>query len=354
VTPIPPASGPPSGGEAPGGLARARRVTNVPVSRFFIRRRGMVAAYGIAVVLFTVGTIHSIGFAAPSNLRFLLFSAAVVGIVGFGQGLCILVGGIDLSLPYTMTGGAVLVARFASEHIALPVIILIIAGLGISVGLLNGFGIAFLSVPPIIMTLGTQGVLQGLLLLYTNGSGSAAAPGSLVHFANDEVLGLSLPIWIWFAVIAGATVFLAKTTVGRKLYVIGNNRRAARLAGIKVRRLLFVPYVVSALCGALAGVFLMAYTGGAYLSLGDPYLFESAAAVAVGGASILGGNGNYIGTVGGALALTLMVSLLTLLSVGQAWLNVGYGAILLAALIIAAPDLNILKVRPAGPDEGEE
>ena len=336
------------------GGASVRRAAKAPISAVLSRRRGLVAAYGIAVVLFTVGTIHSLGFAAPSNLRFLLFSAAVVGIVGFGQGLCILVGGIDLSLPYTMSGELVLAARFANEHITLPLIIFIIAGLGLAIGLLNGFGIAYLSVPPIIMTLGTQGVLQGLLLLYTNGSGSAAAPGSLVHFANDEVLGLSLPIWIWFGVIVGATVFLAKTTVGRKLYVIGNNRRAARLAGIKVRRLLFVPYTVSALCGALAGVFLMAYTGGAYLSLGDPYLFESAAAVAVGGASILGGNGNYIGTVGGALALTLMVSLLTLLSVGQAWLNVGYGAILLAALIIAAPNLNILRVRPAGPDEAEE
>jgi ribose transport system permease protein len=320
------------------------------VSRWIGRRRGVIGAYGIACVLFVIGTIHSLGFAAPSNLRFLLFSATVVGIVGFGQGLCILVGGIDLSLPYTMTGGAVLVGRFASEHMAFPLIVLIIVCLGIATGLLNGFGIAWLNIPPIIMTLGTQGVLQGLLLLYTDGSGSAAAPRSLVQFANDELLGLSIPVWIWFALIVAATIFLARTAPGRKLYVIGNNRQAARLAGFRVRQLLFLPYIVSALCGALAGVLLMAYTGGAYLSLGDPYLFESAAAVAVGGASILGGNGNYIGTVGGALALTLMVSLLTLLSVGQAWLNVGYGAILLLALIVAAPELKILRVR--SHDEG--
>ena len=104
-----------------------------------------------------------------------------------------------------------------------------------------------------------------------------------------------------------------------------------------MRATLVVPYIVSACCGACAGILLMAFNGGAYFTLGDPYLFATAAAVAVGGASILGGTGHYLGTIAGALTLTLMVSLLTLLDVGQAWLNISYGLILLFALLVATP-----------------
>jgi ribose transport system permease protein len=298
-----------------------------------------LAAFGIALLLFLVGAVHAADFAALSNLRVLLFFGMVTALVGLGQGLCILVGGIDLSLPYTMTGGAVLVGRLAGRGLPAIEIILIVFVLAVLAGLLNGWGVAFLKVPPIIMTLGTQGVLQGVLLLYTDGSGSAPAPQGLVNFVNSLFLGFPVPVWLWVGLIVVASLFLSRSTTGRKLYVIGNNITAAQLAGVRVRPVLVLPYVVSAVCGALAGILLMAYTGGAYLSLGDPYLFESAAVVAVGGASMLGGNGTYLGTVGGALVLTLMVSLLTLFSVGQAWLNIGYGAILLIALIIVAPPM---------------
>jgi ribose transport system permease protein len=133
------------------------------------------------------------------------------------------------------------------------------------------------------------------------------------------------------------SVVLSRGTLGRRLYAIGTNSSAGFLAGNNIRRTLVIPYIVSALCGVLSGILLMAFTGGAYFTLGDPYLFATAAAVAVGGASILGGSGHYLGTVAGALVLTLMVSLLTLLNVGQAWLNIAYGLILLGALLLATP-----------------
>lgn len=305
---------------------------------FARRHRSVLVAYGIVAVLFVVGTIHSSGYAGITNIRSLLIYGSTIGIAAFGQGVCILTGGIDLSIPWTMTGAAVLTAELANGRTGpLAGIFLLIAGLAIVVGLINGIGVAYANVPPIIMTLGTQGALQGLVLVYTNGGGSAVAPPALQQWITTNFLGLPKQAWIWLVIAIGATIMLNRGTLGRRLYAIGTNPTAAFLAGNNVRRTLVLPYVISALSGALAGILLMAFNGGAYFSLGDPYLFATAAAVAVGGASILGGSGTYVGTVAGALTLTLMVSLLTLFDVGQAWLNIAYGAILLLALLIAAP-----------------
>src|SRR5262249_18711858 len=195
--------------------------------------------------------------------------------------------------------------------------------------LVNGCGVASGGVPPIIMTLGMNGALQGLILVYTNGGGSAPAPPALQRWLTTNWLGIPKQVIIWGIIALIMSVVLTRGTLGRRLYAIGTNPSAAFLAGNNTRRTLVVPYVVSALCGVLAGILLMPFTGGAYFTLGDPYLFATAAAVAVGGASILGGSGHYLGTVAGALVLTLMVSLLTLLNVGQGWLNIAYGLILL-------------------------
>jgi ribose transport system permease protein len=300
-----------------------------------LRNRPILIAYGFALALFAAGTAHSVGFAAPSNVSSLLFFGMIIGFVGFGQGLCILVGGVDLSIPWTMTGGAVIVGK-SSGHIGVAVAAVL--GVALLAGLLNGLGVAYLDITPIIMTLGSGYIFQGLLLIYTNGSGSTSVPKEVTNFTSSSVAGIPTPVVIWLCLIVVGGLFMSKTSIGKQLYAIGSNRRAARLAGIEIRRVLLVPYVISALTGAIAGILLMSYTGGAYLSLGQPYLFASAAAVAVGGASILGGNGHYLGTVGGALVLTFLVALLTLLSVGQAWLNLAYGLILLAALLTSSPD----------------
>jgi ribose transport system permease protein len=307
-------------------------------AEFARRNRGILVAYGIVVMLFVAGTIHSIGYADPSNIRSLLIYGSTIGIAGAGQGLCILTGGIDLSIPWTMTGGAVLAAQLSHGQTSrLPQVFLLLAGLAIVVGLINGVGVAYGGVPPIIMTLGMNGALQGLVLVYTNGGGSAPAPPSLQHWVTTNWVGIPKQVLIWAVIAVVMSVVLSRGTLGRRLYAIGTNSSAGFLAGNNIRRTLVIPYIVSALCGVLSGILLMAFTGGAYFTLGDPYLFATAAAVAVGGASILGGSGHYLGTVAGALVLTLMVSLLTLLNVGQAWLNIAYGLILLGALLLATP-----------------
>lgn len=297
----------------------------------------ILTAYVVVAALLAAGTLYTSGFASGTQLRTYAVQASFIGLVGLGQTLCILTGGIDLSVPAVITGSAVVTSIISGGDVGKlgPVIALVLA-LAVCVGVVNGLGVAYANVPPIIMTLGMGGVVQGLMLVYTKGGISSFPPPQLARFVVGRTLGLPHLLWIWIGVIACGAVLLALTPFGRRLYAIGANRRAALIAGVNVRRMLVAPYVVSAVCAAGTGVLLMGYNGQAYLTMGDPYLFTSAAAVAVGGASILGGSGNYLGTVAGALVLTVLSALLIVFSLGAGWLLIAYGAVLLTAALLAS------------------
>jgi ribose transport system permease protein len=302
-----------------------------------LRRNSSIAlAFAIAGALFVAGTVQATGFASYSHSRTILITASFTGLVGLGQTFCILTGGIDLSIPATLAGSAVLTAFLAKGKASeLVWIIPLVVGIAIVVGLINGLGVAYAGVPPIIMTLGMNSAIQGLLLVYTHGGFASAPPHELVNFVNGDTLSLSTDLLIWLVVIAVATMVLSFSVFGRKLYAVGTNPTAAFLAGVNVRRILLVPYIVSAVGGALTGVLVLGFLGEAFVNIGDEYLFSSAVAVAVGGASILGGRGHYIGTVAGAIILTLIAANLQLLSLGTAALQISYGLILLGTVYIA-------------------
>jgi ribose transport system permease protein len=300
------------------------------------RNSSIVLAFALAGVLFVAGTIQTTGFASYEHTRTVLITASFVGLVGFGQTLCMLTGGIDLSIPSNLAGAAVLTAFLANGSSAgLIWIVPMVIGLGMVVGLVNGLGVAYAGVPPIIMTLGMNSAIQGLLLIYTNGGLASAAPPALVNFVDGNTLGLSTMLLIWIGVALVGSVLLSLTAFGRKLYAVGTNARAALLAGVRVRRVLVVPYVVSGASAALTGVLLLGFLGQAFVNMGDEYLFSSAVAVAVGGASILGGKGHYIGTVAGAIILTLIAANLNVLSLGESAIDISYGVILLATVYLA-------------------
>lgn len=316
----------------------ATRSAALPVGTDFLRRNSaIVLSYLIALVLFIVGTVHASGFASSGNIRTLLILASFIGIVGLGQTLCILTGGIDLSIPQVLTGAAVVSSQMANGNAGrMPEAIAAVVGLAVVVGLINGFGVAYIGIPPIIMTLGMNGALQGLMLVNTGGGFSYTPPRALVSFVLGDTFGVPTDILLWAIVALIGTILMSWTTLGRKLYAIGTNRTAAHLAGIHVKRALVIPYVISAVGAALTGLLVMGYYGQAYLGMGDQYLFGSAAAVAVGGASILGGEGHYIGTIAGSLILTLVGALLGLLGLSAAWLGISYGVILFATVFLAS------------------
>lgn len=308
----------------------------VPVFRRLASNRSILFAYTGAIALFVLTSAFSSGFASANHVRILLIQASFIGIVALGQTFVILGGGIDLSVPWTLNGAAILVTLFAEGRNgplwwAIPLVLV----LGALVGLLNGLGIALLNVSPIIMTLGMNVILSGALLLYTNGSPTAAAPPAIQSLATGRIGPVPYDTLLWAGLTIAATGVLTWTALGRHLYAVGTNRTVAQFSGIAISRVTVITYVVSGIAATLAGVVLTGYTGQAYLGMGDPYLFSSVAAVAIGGASILGGSGHYLGTVAGALILTVLAGLLPILNLDPAALQIVYGVVILVTVAAA-------------------
>lgn len=300
--------------------------------------RSTLLAYAGALLIFALTSLYSPGFAAPSHLRSLIVVSAFTGIVAIGQTLVIIGGGIDLSVPWVLNSAAILVTLIADGQNAplLWAVPVIVAG-GALVGAVNGAGIAWAGIPPIIMTLSTNTILQGLLLVATGGSPPAITPTVLQTMATGRAGPIPIILPIWLALAAATTLLLGRTVLGRYLYALGTARMVAEFSGVPVRRVIVSAYVISGAAAAFTGVLLTGYSGQAYLGMGDPYLFTSIAAVAIGGASILGGSGTYLGTIAGALVLTILTGLLAIFRLSNGALLVIYGCVILLTVSLATP-----------------
>jgi ribose transport system permease protein len=307
------------------------------VSAFLVRNRLIVLAYVGVLVLLAITTHFSPGFLSESNLRSSLVLASFVGIVALGQTFVIIGGGIDLSVPWVLNCAAILMAALcAGQSLPLLWVLPLLIGGGALVGWINGVGVAIFGVPPIIMTLATNVILQGLIVIYTGGLPTPPAP-EFIRFMSVGRIGPIPVIGILWAVLAVlASLLMSKTAFGRYLYAVGSNATVAEFSGVPTARTTIWTYVLSGMTAALAGMLLTGYSGQAYLGMGDPYLFTSIAAVAIGGASILGGTGHYIGTVAGALVLTILAGLLPALGLSTGALMVVYGAVILLTVAIGS------------------
>lgn len=302
------------------------------------RRRGLYALVA-AIVVFAVGNVLQPGFASGGGIATVLTVASFVGLVAAGQTFVVLIGGIDLSVPWMLNSAAVLLATTSAGSNgravwAVPLVLVI----GLAAGAVNGLGVAFLSVPAVVMTLGMNGVLQGLTLGLTGGftcaTCSSGAPSALSAIVGGTVFGVPGEVIVWLIVAVLVTIVLSWTTFGRRVYAIGNNSRAGYLSAVNVRLVTVALYALSGLFAALAGLLLMAYGGKATLGMGDPYLFQSIAAVVIGGVYILGGRGHYLGAAAGAVTLTALVSVLLAKNMPDYGRDIVYGATVLVILLL--------------------
>jgi ribose transport system permease protein len=292
---------------------------------------------GILVLLLAATDAVSPGFVTPHQLSTTLLYAAPLGALAAGQTLAMLTGGIDLSVSATATAAAYLIAGLGAQGTAQAVAVAL--ALGLAVGMTNGVGIGVFRVQPLIMTLGMAGVLGGALTLasltFTNGV--PVVPDAVHELGSGTVLGyLPLDTLVWAPLAIVLLAGLARSGLGRAIYAVGDNPLACRLAGIRVWQVLLLTYVLGGVLSAIAGILLVGYTNAADLNLATPYLLQSVAAVVIGGTSILGGSGGYTGTILGALILTVLDSLLTILNVSQAGKQMLYGAIVLGLAWIYA------------------
>jgi ribose transport system permease protein len=299
----------------------------------------VIFAFGAVVLVFVVGDILHPGFASAASVKAILLTASFVGFVAAGQTFVVLIGGIDLSVPWVLNGAAILLVttslgKDSRAWWALPLTL----SMGMAVGACNGIAVSFLAVPAVVITLAMNGVAQGLTLGLSKGltcsSCASYTPQVVTDAVTSKALGVPSGLFLWLGVILLITFLLSYTTFGRRVYAIGNNPDASFLAGINVRLVTVVLYMLSGLFAALAGITLAAYGGQASLGMGDPYLFQSIAAVVIGGVSILGGRGHYLGTAAGSITLVALVSLLLAENMPDWGRDVFYGCAILGILLL--------------------
>ncbi len=300
------------------------------------RNRSILLAYFIAIAMFLITSAFTPGFASPAHIKALLIESSFIGIVGLGQTFVIIGGGVDLSIPYVLTAaGVVMTILTGGNNGPLLWVIPVLLVLAAIVGLVNGIGIAVFGISPIIMTLGMNVVVEGMLLVYLGGQQAAKSPPLVVEWTFNTIGPLPINTLIWLALAVIATVTLSWTTFGRRLYAVGTSRIVAQFSGVNVVPIMIATYVICAVAAAIAGILYTGFVSQPYLGMGDPYLFASVAAVAVGGAPLIGGSGHYIGTIAGALVLTVLADLLPILNLDPGALQIVYGATILVTVAAA-------------------
>jgi ribose transport system permease protein len=313
---------------------------NNPLTRLPVLGRldpAVLTAFGCIVVLLMFGAFRNPNVLSPEYLLLQIQVGSFLAMVATGMMLVILLGQIDLSVPWIITVGGMMSTAAAGwgpwgATFAIPVGVLC----GLIFGLINGIGVAYLRVPSMIFTLGINAVAQGFMVVRTGGfAPQDMATESMHDLATGAlILVITNPVWVWIAVGAGTVFLLRRTVFGRAIYAIGNREVAAYLSGIRTQRVVLAVFAISGALAAFAGALLAGYSTKAYQGMGDPYLLPSIAAVVLGGTSILGGRGTYLGTVAGVILITLLQSILSVEQIPEAYRQLIFGAVIVAMLLL--------------------
>ena len=292
--------------------------------------------YLLVVALWIVAGQLRPGFSSYGHLRYLLELAAVTGIAAAGQTLVVIAAGIDLSVASVITFAAMILPLVSGTWdptgLAGAVAVLLLCT---GIGLVNGLGIVLLRVHPLILTLATATVLQGALVLIAGGSAVSTTNPTVVALANSRPFGVPSTIVTWIVVASLVLFLLHRTVLGAWLYAIGTNERASRLAGVDVARANLAVYAASGACSGVAGLLLLGMNRQGYVGIGEPYLLGSIAAVVLGGTSILGGRGTYLGTIAGAIMLVTTTALITVVNASAGLRSVLFGSLILGLLLVS-------------------
>ena len=291
--------------------------------------------YLILLVLLIIAEIVSPGFLSFHHLGNVLRQASFLGIVAIGQTFVILSGGIDLSVASIITLANVVSAQImdGSNGNLLLALITVIA-IGAVVGLANGSGVCFLKIPPLVMTWGVGSVVQGIAWFIVRVLPRLCCTSDW-FISNEKIGGLISGAVILWLILGLITILILKyTTFGRNVYAIGTNVVAARYSGVNITRVTLSIYILSGIMSAITGTLLVGYTGTSFLDAGTAYTMNSIAAVVVGGTSIIGGRGGYGGTIAGAIIMTIIGSLLTIVHIPESGRQIAQGLIILCLVLI--------------------
>jgi predicted ABC-type sugar transport system permease subunit len=277
----------------------------------------------------------------PNNIQSILLAATQPLLVALGMTLIIIAGGIDLSVAFTVGLASVVAAQlmltldgtlgpWLSMLVAIPAAVLT----AMVPGLVNGFLVARLGVPPFIATLGMYGVARGGGYLISGGHTVPADNPVMDRFGNGALFGLPVPVLATILVVLVMHYVLAATRFGQYTFAMGGSRNAAIRAGINVKRHTVILYLLTAGLAAIAGLVYTARFSGGNAQAGEPSMLDSIAAVVIGGTSLFGGEGSIPGTVIGALIIAVIQFGLVFINVAPFWQFVAVGAVIVLAVVV--------------------
>ncbi|WP_329253081.1 ABC transporter permease [Actinoallomurus sp. NBC_01490] len=295
-------------------------------------RHSMVVVMLLIIAYFSY---RSARFGTLDNAQTIGIAAAPFALIALGQTLVILTGGIDLSVGSVIALSAMSAAATVKGHpdrLWLSVLVALLVGL--VAGTVNGFLVSRVNVPPFIATLGMLTTASGLAYVVGHGAPINGLPGNFGKIANNEILGLQIPVVVMIVGIVALALIMKRTSYGMRVYAVGGNPVAAQIAGVKTTRILFSVYALSGVLAGLSGVMLASRVISGPPNLGEGYELDAIAAVVIGGASLLGGRGSIWGTALGLFLIQTLNNGLDILVVPAYWQNVIKGMLIVAAVAV--------------------
>ena len=283
----------------------------------------------LLALLWVLLAFSTSSFWTYGNITNLLRQGAMTAILAIGETFVIITGGIDLSVGAVVGFTSVIIAWLLTHGYPIWGALIITLAFGLVIGVFHGFGITKLGLPPFIMTLATLTALRGIGLLITNGSTISITNTDFTGFSRGDFLGVPNLFWMVVVVAVPGYIFLHHSRFGRYLFAIGSNTEAARLSGVNTVRMIYVAYILSALCAAFVGILLAARIGIGNATQAEGWELQAIASSVIGGTSLFGAIGSVHGPLLGSFILTTINNGANLLNVNSFWQRVITGVLII-------------------------
>lgn len=318
----------------------AAESTQAPTARSTRRRERLalvVQGQGLLLMAILIGLYFSIRspfFLTSSNALTIGSTGAALGVMALAETFLIVSGGIDVSVGSVVAISSICLAKLLEHHVGFAPAAALTILIGAGIGLVNAILVVYLTINPLIATLGTLSVFQGLALGITSGQTEVVNNSALSFIGLGKVLWLPTPLMVFLVLFVVALIVERCTTGGRTVYAIGGNPEAARLAGLRVRSTQTLLYVLTGASGGLAGILVTAQLAAASPQVGATYLLSVVTAVILGGASLAGGRGTVIGTLIAVIILGMLSNGFALLSLSSSAQTTALGVALIVAVLL--------------------
>lgn len=293
-----------------------------------------IGAVAIIVIFTVVCRFAGQNFLKFSNIQNIITQSSVIALAAIGESIVILTGGIDLSIGSIVGFVGIFAGIIIKSGVPIWIACLIAIIAGGIIGLLNGIFVSLGKVPSFITTLGTMQVIRGLTMLINSGQPVSGLPTALSQLVNAQVFGIPITILYVFVLYAFMIVVMEKTKFGKHIYAIGGNPKAAKLSGVRAKKIEILAYIIGGIFAAVAGVVMLSRLGYADPTAGNGFELDAIAAVVIGGIALSGGKGKIGNTLLGALILGALTCGLQILNVAVYFQTIITGLAIIAAVFL--------------------